>query len=70
MLYAHRNSNSKGNTVLIKQLFACDVKTTYADSRSRFLLTEIKADEKNLAIYSIYAPTINDLTFLAPFFKS
>ena len=36
----------KGNAVLIKQSCACYLKTTYADSIGRILLTEIKTDEK------------------------
>ena len=41
IIFAHGNSNSKGTAILIRQSFACEVKTTYADSTGRFLLTEI-----------------------------
>ena len=41
IIFAHGNSNSNTNAILIRQSFACEVKTTYDDSTGRFFLTEI-----------------------------
>ena len=56
IIFAQENSNSKGTAILITQSFACEVKTTYADSTGRFLLIEIKRNDKNLVICNVYAP--------------
>ena len=68
IIFAHGNSNSKGTAILIRQSFACEVKTTYADSRGRFLLTEIEINDKNLVIYNVYAPNKDDPNIFDTFF--
>ena len=63
IIFAHGNSNSKGTAILIRQSFACEAKTTYADSTGRFLLTEIEINDKNLVICNVYAPNKDDPKF-------
>ena len=63
ILHAHEDNNSKGTAILISQSFACEVNKMYADSNGRFLLTEIKTNDKILATCIIYAPSNEDPTF-------
>ena len=44
------------------------MKTTYADSTGRFLLTEIEINDKNLVICNVYAPNKDDSNFFDTFF--
>ena len=44
------------------------MKTTYADSTGRFLLTEIEINDKNLVICNVYAPNKDDPNFFDTFF--
>ena len=67
-MFGHGNSNSKGTAILIRQSFACEVITTYADSKGRFLLTEIEINDKNLVICKVYAPNKDDPNFFNTFF--
>ena len=69
IIFAHGNSKSKGTAILIRQSFACEVKTTYADSTGRFLLTEIEMNDKNLVICNVYAPNKDDPNFFDTFFS-
>ena len=68
IMFGHGNSNSKGTAILIRQSFACEVITTYADSKGRFLLTEIEINDKNLVICKVYAPNKDDPNFFNTFF--
>ena len=45
-----------------------EVKTTYADSTGRFLLTKIEINDKNLVICNVYAPNKDDSNFFVIFF--
>ena len=44
------------------------MKTTYADSTGRFLLTEIEINDQNLVICDVYAPNKDDPKFFDTFF--
>ena len=68
IIFAHGNSKSKGTAILIRQSLACEVKATYADSKSEFLLTEIEINDKNLLICNVYAPNKDDPNFFDTFF--
>ena len=67
---AHGDNNSERSTILIRQSFACEIHKMYADSTGRFLFTEIKINDKILAICHIFAPTNDDQIFLIPFFSA
>ena len=68
IIFPHGNSNSKRTAISIRQSFASEVKTTYADSTGRFLLTEIEINDKNLVICNVYAPNKDDPNFFDIFF--
>ena len=44
------------------------MKTTYADSTGRFLLTEIEINDKNSVLCNVYAPNKDDPNFFDTFF--
>ena len=48
--------------------FAREMKTTYAGSTGRFVLTEIEINDKSLVICNVYAASKDDSNFFDTFF--
>ena len=68
IIFTRGNSNSKGTAISIRRSCACELKTTYADSTGRFLLTETEINDRNLVICNVYAPNKDDPNFFDTFF--
>ena len=68
IIFAHGNSNSKGTAILIRQSFACEVKTTYANSTGGFLQIESEINDKNFTIFNVYASNKDDPNFFDTYF--
>ena len=66
--FCHGESNARGVAILFKRGFQYQVDKTYMDVNGRFIIMDIKIDEKLITLVNLYAPNNDNPDFFVNIF--
>ena len=62
-LFSSHSSNSAGVCILFNNNFNLEIHKVFLDPSGRFIICDIKADQKLLTLANVYAPNVDDPIF-------
>ena len=67
-LFSSHSSNSAGVCILFNNNFNLEIHKVFLDPLGRFIICDIKADQKLLTLANVYAPNVDDPNFFNSLF--
>ena len=67
-LFGSHSSNSAGVCILFNNNFNLEIHKVFLDPSGRFIICDIKADQKLLTLANVYSPNVDDPNFFNSLF--